>query len=75
MAKQAGNLTIGALTLTAGINVETIRYYPRLGLLPVPVRPIGGIRRYGDRERSRIRFIKAAQQLGFSLEEKPEEKA
>lgn len=62
-------LGIGALARAAGVNVETIRYYQRRGLLPQPERPWGGIRRYGEAELSRLRFIKAAQRLGFSLEE------
>ncbi len=61
--------TIGALAEAAGVNLETIRYYQRRGLLPKPARPPGGIRRYGDLDLSRVRFIKSAQRLGFSLDE------
>ena len=61
--------TIGALAETAGVNVETIRFYQRKGLMPEPEKPYGSIRRYGAAELSRVRFIKSAQRLGFSLEE------
>lgn len=62
-------LTIGALAAEAGVNVETIRFYQRKNLLPEPERPYGGIRRYGPNEVSRVRFIKAAQRIGFTLDE------
>lgn len=62
-------LTIGALADAAGLNVETIRYYQRRGLLPEPDRPAGSIRRYDGGSLSRVRFIKGAQRLGFSLNE------
>jgi MerR family mercuric resistance operon transcriptional regulator len=62
-------MTIGALARQAGVNVETVRYYQRLGVLELPGRPPGGIRRYGDAALSRVRFIKRAQELGFSLAE------
>lgn len=62
------DLTIGRLASAAGVGVETVRYYQRRGLLPVPARP-GGARRYGEAELQRLRFIRHAQQLGFSLEE------
>lgn len=62
-------LTIGALASKAGISVETVRFYQRKLLLEEPERPYGGIRRYGHAVVSRIHFIKAAQRLGFSLDE------
>lgn len=62
-------LTIGSLAAEAGVNVETIRFYQRKRLLPEPPRPYGGIRRYGQAEVSRVRFIKAAQRIGFTLDE------
>jgi MerR family transcriptional regulator, mercuric resistance operon regulatory protein len=62
-------MTIGDLAKAAGVNVETIRFYQRKGLMPEPVRPPGGIRRYADAHRSRLHFIKSAQRLGFSLDE------
>lgn len=63
------NLTIGALARAAGVNVETIRYYQRRGLLREPARPHGGIRRYKKADLDRVQFVKAAQRLGFSLRE------
>ncbi len=49
--------------------METIRFYQRKGLLSEPKKPEGGIRRYGDADVSRLRFVKSAQRLGFSLDE------
>lgn len=69
MKTHAHHLTIGALAAEAGVNVETIRFYQRKGLLPEPERPYGSIRRYGPTEVSRVRFIKAAQRIGFTLDE------
>lgn len=65
----AGTLTIGALARASGVHLETIRYYQRLGLVPQPARPVGSVRRYGEQAVARLRFIRRAQQLGFSLEE------
>ena len=63
------NLTIGQVAAEAGVNKETIRYYQRLGLVAQPVRPPGSVRRYGAGTIARLRFIKRAQELGFTLEE------
>ena len=63
------NLTIGVFAKAAGVNVETIRFYQRKGLLPEPDRPIGGIRRYGSADVDRVKFVKSAQRLGFNLDE------
>lgn len=63
------NLTIGAFAKAAGVNVETIRFYQHKGLLPRPARPYGRIRRYGRADVARVRFVKSAQRLGFSLDE------
>lgn len=63
------NYTIARLAGAAGVHVETIRYYQRLKLVSEPPRPGGGIRRYGDADAERLRFIKRAQVMGFSLEE------
>ena len=62
-------LTIGVFAQAAGVNVETIRFYQRKGLLSEPDKPLGSIRRYGDSDVARVRFVKSAQQLGFSLDE------
>lgn len=61
--------TIGTLAKQADVNVETIRYYQRRGLVGEPARPLGGIRRYTEAHARRLRFIRQAQTLGFSLEE------
>jgi MerR family mercuric resistance operon transcriptional regulator len=63
------NFTIGALAEKAGVNVETIRFYQRRGLLVEPVKPFKGIRQYSERDTQRVRFIKQGQKLGFSLKE------
>ena len=63
------DMTIGVLARQAGVNLETIRYYQRRGLLPEPDKPLCGIRRYSDMDVTRIKFIKRAQHLGFTLEE------
>lgn len=65
----ATRATIGALAKAADVNVETIRFYQRKGLMLEPGRPVGGVRRYGEADRSRLHFIKSAQRLGFSLDE------
>ncbi|HEY9119426.1 MAG TPA: Hg(II)-responsive transcriptional regulator [Marinobacter sp.] len=65
----AKTLTIGTLAKQAGTHVETIRYYQRRGLLPVPEKPYGGIRRYDGKALARLHFIRSAQWLGFSLDE------
>ena len=53
----------------AGVNLQTIRYYERSGLLPAPERNESGYRQYTENALVRIRFIKKAQALGFSLKE------
>lgn len=62
-------LTIGQLAKAGGVNVETVRYYQRRGLLREPGKPTTGQRRYSGNDVSRLRFIKRAQVLGFSLDE------
>jgi MerR family transcriptional regulator, mercuric resistance operon regulatory protein len=61
-------LTIGKLAEAGGVGVETIRFYQRKGLLGMPARD-GGIRRYGNTDVRRLRFIRKAQQAGFTLQE------
>ena len=61
--------TIAAVAAAAGVHVETVRYYQRLRLVPEPPRPLGGVRRYTEADAERLRFIKRAQVLGFTLEE------
>ena len=62
-------LTIGRIAAQADVNIETIRYYERRGLLPDPRRNESGYRQYDPESVTRLRFIKEAQALGFSLEE------
>lgn len=65
----ATELTIGKLAQSAGVNIETIRYYQRRGLLTEPAKPHGGHRHYSEEASKRVRFIKRAQALGFTLTE------
>jgi len=60
--------TIAGFAREGGVGVETVRYYQRRGLLPTP-RKSGGIRRYGEEDVRRLRFIRTAQGAGFTLEE------
>lgn len=62
-------LTIGRLAAAANVNVETVRYYQRRGLLPEPERPAGSVRRYGPAALRQLQFIRRAQAMGFSLRE------
>ncbi len=62
-------IRISQLAKEAGVHVETIRYYQGIGLLPRPRREHGRIRRYDSDDLKRLRFIRRAQALGFSLEE------
>lgn len=62
-------MTIGKVAAAAGVNVETVRYYQRSGLVPEPTRPPGSVRRYSTETVARLRFIKRAQELGFTLAE------
>lgn len=61
-------LTIGALARETGTNVQTIRYYEQIGLMPEPRRTEGGQRRYASGELDRLAFIRHSRQLGFGLE-------
>lgn len=62
-------LTIGQLAGRAGVGIETIRFYEREGLLAEPARKESGYRQYSDDVVDRLRFIKRAKDLGFSLKE------
>lgn len=67
-------MTIARLAGEGGVGVETVRYYQRRGLMPEPERPSGAsangrVRRYSADDVRRLRFIKAAQGAGFTLEE------
>ena len=63
------DLTIGILAKRSCVSVETIRYYQRRHLLQKPSKPLGGYRQYSSETVTRVRFIKRAQVLGFTLEE------
>jgi MerR family transcriptional regulator, copper efflux regulator len=62
-------MTIGRLAERAGVNIDTIRYYERNGLLPAPSRRASGYRQYGADDVERLRFIRRAKDLGFALVE------
>jgi MerR family mercuric resistance operon transcriptional regulator len=62
-------LRIGDLSKQTDVNIETIRYYERIGILPAPPRTANGYRLYDDTLRARLVFIRRARELGFTLEE------
>lgn len=62
-------IAIGGLSKLTGANIETIRYYERVGLLPAPQRSPGGYRLYGTDQLKRLNFIRRARTLGFSIGE------
>jgi len=62
-------VTIGGLSKQTGCNIETIRYYERIGLLPKPPRTEGGHRLYEREQIKRLVFIRRSRELGFSLDE------
>jgi MerR family mercuric resistance operon transcriptional regulator len=62
-------LTIGQVARQAGVKVETVKFYERQGLIEQPPRPASGYRTYPPQAAARIRFIRRAQELGFSLKE------
>ena len=62
-------MRIGELARSVNVNVETIRYYQRIKLLELPEKPYGGRRSYSDQDLQRLRFIRRAQKLGFSLKD------
>ena len=64
-----GTFTIGKLAESAGVNVETVRYYERRGLLEQPPRPGQGYRQYSDDDVWRLQFIRRGKDLGFTLAE------
>jgi MerR family mercuric resistance operon transcriptional regulator len=63
------NLLIGQLSSLTGVNIETIRYYERIGIMPKPRRSAGGQRLYDETQFKRLRFVKRSRMIGFSLEE------
>ena len=69
MTTQNAALTIGTVAKRVGVNIDTIRYYEREGLLPEPQRRASGYRSYGEGTIAQLRFIRRAKALGFTLEE------
>lgn len=65
----ATHFQIGRLSAETGVNIETIRYYERIGIMPPPPRTHGGQRVYGDDHLKRLAFIRRSRELGFSLDE------
>lgn len=62
-------MSIGALALAAGCNLETVRYYERVGLMKAPPRTRGGHRVYGNEAAGRLSFIRRARELGFTIDD------
>lgn len=62
-------LTIGQLSARARVNLETVRYYEKIGLLPAPPRTEGGHRLYNEQHLRRLSFVRRARELGFTLDE------
>ena len=69
MKAAVGSMTVGALARQAGVKIDTIRYYERRGLLPKPSRTDSGYRTFTPASVERLRFIRQAQALGFTLAE------
>jgi MerR family mercuric resistance operon transcriptional regulator len=67
--EETGRIAIGRLSKHTGTNIETIRYYERVELLPAPTRSPGGYRLYGTDHLKRLNFIRRARTLGFSIGE------
>lgn len=66
---KTGGLSIGALSKQSGVNIETIRYYEKIGVMPAPPRSAGGYRLYAPDHLKRLGFVRRGRQLGFSLDE------
>lgn len=64
-----GGLTIGRLAARSGVNLETVRYYEKIGLMPAPGRTEGGHRNYDEQHGRRLAFIRRGRELGFGIEE------
>jgi len=61
--------TIGAMSKRTGVNIETIRYYERIGIMPNPPRTAGGQRVYGESHMKRLTFVRRGRELGFPLDD------
>ena len=60
---------IGDMSRKTGVNIETVRYYERIGIMPEPDRTEGGTRQYNHEQLKRLHFVKRSRELGFNLEE------
>jgi MerR family mercuric resistance operon transcriptional regulator len=69
VTKARAAMSIGAAARRAGVNIETIRYYERAGIVPKPARTAGGQRVYGAADADRLAFVRRARELGFTLGE------
>jgi MerR family transcriptional regulator, mercuric resistance operon regulatory protein len=69
MPERIASFSIGELSRCTGVNIETIRYYERVRILPAPPRTAGGRRVYGPAESRTLTFIRRARELGFTLDE------
>lgn len=67
--KAKDGLSIGELSKQSGVNIETIRYYEKIGVMPAPRRSANGYRVYGAEHLKRIRFVRRSRELGFGLDE------
>lgn len=66
---ESKGLLIGELSKQSGVNIETIRYYEKIGIMPAPGRGASGYRIYGVEHLKRLSFVRRSRQLGFSLDE------
>lgn len=69
MVEKTPNLTRGTLAKKTGVNIETIRFYEKIGVMPDPVRSGSGYRLYGESDLKRLSFIRRCRELGFSLDD------
>lgn len=69
MRSQKREFTIGVLSKYSGVNIETIRYYEKIKIMPSPPRSEGGYRLYVENHQRRLSFIRRSRELGFSLKE------
>lgn len=69
MGARSGGLTIGQLSQRTGVNIENIRYFEKIGLLPAPPRTEGGHRSYGTEHARTLTFIRRGRELGFTPDE------
>ena len=69
MITKTRSITIGKLAEATGVHLETVRYYERIGLMPLPTRTGAGYRSYEPEHVSRLNFIRRSRELGFTLDE------